>query len=226
MSTVQLHLGDCLEFMRGMDAGSVDAVVTDPPYGIAYCHGLRRGGLRYGTDGMSIVGDEQPFDPSPWLDFPIVILWGANHFASRLPDSSCWLVWDKRDGISSNDQSDCEMAWTNQSGVARLRTRYWNGAHAREKDAKRSHPNQKPVELMKWCMDVVGIPKGATVFDPFMGSGTTGVACVQTGRNFIGCEIDPGYFEIAKRRIAAAQAQPPLIPHTSEPQPEQIGLPL
>lgn len=200
MSDVILHLGDCLEYMRTMPDGSVDAVITDPPYGIGYCHGARRGGVLFGTDGMSIVGDDAPFDPSPWLDYPFVVLWGANYYASRLPDSSRWLVWDKRDGIPSNDQADCEMAWTNQSGVARLKTRYWNGAQATEKGQKRVHPNQKPVALIAWCMDVLGVPVG-----------TTGVACVKTGRNFIGCEIDPGYYAIAQRRIADAQAQLPLF---------------
>lgn len=165
-----------------------------------------------GTDGMSIVGDDKPFDPAPFLVFPVVLIWGANYFANNLPPSSRWFIWDKRNGIASNDQADCEMAWTNQRGVARLRTRYWNGAHARERDESRTHPNQKPIELMKWCMDLLEIPKGATVFDPYMGSGTTGVACMQTGRNFIGCEIDERYFKIAQKRIEDAAAQLHLFP--------------
>lgn len=205
----QLIQGDCIEILPTLTG--IDAVVSDPPYGIAYCHGARRGGVLLGTDGMSIVGDNEPFDPSPWLNFPIVVLWGANHYASRLPDSSRWLVWDKRDGIPSNDQADCEMAWTNQRGVARLKTRYWNGAQATEKGEKRVHPNQKPVALLKWCMDVVGVPVGATVLDPYMGSGSLGIACIQTGRNFIGIEIDPDYFAIAQRRIEDAAAQPLLL---------------
>ena len=84
------------------------------------------------------------------------------------------------------------------------------------------HMTGKPTKLMSDLVLVV--PPGSTVLDPFMGSGTTGVACMQTGRNFIGCEIDPGYFEIAKKRIENAAAQPPLIPHEKEPQPEQSEL--
>lgn len=206
---VELHLGDCLEILPTLTG--IDAIITDPPYGIAYCHGARKGGVTMGTDLMFIVGDDQPFDPSPFLGFDKVVLWGANHYASRLPDSSGWLVWDKRNGIPSNDQADCEMAWTNQKSVARLLTRYWNGAQAKEKHEPRVHSNQKPVALMKWCMDVIGIPKGATVLDPYMGSGSTGVACVQTGRNFIGIEIDPVHFKNAQKRIAAAQMQPSLL---------------
>lgn len=160
-----------------------------------------------GMDGRTIEGDDEPFDPSPWLGYPVVVLWGANHYASRLPDSPCWLVWDKRNGITTNDQADCEMAWTNLRGVARLMSRYWNGAQARERGDVRYHSNQKPVSLMAWCLDKAKVPQGALVLDPYAGSGTTGVACLQTGRRFVGIEIDEGHFDVAVRRIEAAAAQ-------------------
>ena len=81
----------------------------------------------------------------------------------------------------------------------------------RRSDPDREHPTQKPVEVMKFSLEKAKLQPGATIFDPFMGSGTTGVACVQLGRNFIGCEIDPQYYAIAERRIRDAQAQPNLF---------------
>ena len=199
---VELYLGDCLE-MPWIDA---DAVVSDPPYGIAYCHGARKGGRKMGTDGMAIIGDDKPFDPRPWLGYPKVCLWGANHYANRLPNSSAWLVWDKREGINPNDQADGETAWTNMGGVLRLKSRYWNGAQAKEKDEPRIHSNQKPVSLMAWCMDVLKLPEGAVVLDPYMGSGSTIIAAIRTGRKAIGIEKDPEHFRRAAERIRAELA--------------------
>jgi site-specific DNA-methyltransferase (adenine-specific) len=210
--------GNCLELMRALPDGCVDAVITDPPYGIGYCHGARKGGFRMGTDCVSIHGDNEPFDPSPWLRFPKIILWGANYYSSRLPDSSRWLVWDKRDGIPSNDQADGEMAWTNLGGVLRLKTRYWNGAQARERDEPRVHSNQKPLSLMEWCIEQAGNPE--TILDPFCGSGTTLVAAKKLGRHFLGFELNENYCQISRERLAAVDAQPSLF----EPKPEQMSL--
>lgn len=198
---VTLYLGDCLEVLPTLSG--VDAVVTDPPYGIGYSHGVGGGCLARSTQfhQHAIIGDDRPFDPQPWLRFPSVILWGANHYASRLPDSSAWLTWDKRDGVCSNDQADCEHAWTNFKGPARIKRHLWNGMlKASEKGIPRVHPTQKPVEVMEWC---VGMTTG-TVLDPYLGSGTTGVAAVRLGRKFIGVEIDPKYYAIAKARIQQA----------------------
>ena len=194
---VTLYLGDSLE----LPWQEADAVVTDPPYGIAYCHGARKGGRKMGTDGMAIIGDDKPYDPRPWLGYPKVCLWGANHYANRLPNSSAWLVWDKREGINPNDQADGETAWTNLGGVLRLKSRYWNGAQAKEKDEARIHSNQKPVSLMAWCMDVLKLPEGATVLDPYMGSGSTIIAAIRTGRKAIGIEKDPTHYANALERI-------------------------
>ena len=205
--SVQLYCGDCLEILPTFEVGSVDAVVTDPPYGMNY-KPLR------GSDGSKrfrggIIGDDSPFDPSPWLAFPRCILWGANWYASRLPDSGGWLVWDKTPKHIKRGfiYSHAELAWTTVINRIQKFAMQWGGeAHGGE---GHYHPTQKPVALIEWCLSF--IPEGSTVLDPFMGSGTTGVACVQTGRNFIGIEIDPGYFEIAKRRIEEAQMQPLMI---------------
>ena len=152
-----------------------------------------------------------------WLTFPEVVLWGANHYASRLPDASCWLTWDKRDGVCSNDQADCEHAWTNLGGPARVIRHLWNGMlKASERGEVRVHPTQKPVAVMEW---VLGFVKAHTILDPFMGSGTTGVACARLGRRFIGCEIEPRYFDIACKRIEEAYRQPRLF---AEPAPKAV----
>ena len=207
---VQLYLGDCLQIMPELAAGSVDAVVTDPPYGIGWETNYADKGMSNATRSGNyppVIGDDHAFDPRPFLRFPTVILFGANHYSDKLPPSSGWLVWDKRDGVTPNDQSDCEMAWTNQNRAARIYRHLWMGMiKASEGEGRRVHPTQKPVQLMAWIL-VNRVPAGCAVLDPFMGSGTTGVACVQTGRKFIGVEIDEGYFNIAKKRISEAQLQ-------------------
>ena len=198
-----LYLGDCLAILPALPP--VDAVVTDPPYGISYRHGARAGGRLMGTDGMAIAGDDQPFDPSPWLCWPCV-MWGAEHFKSRLPDGGRWLVWNKRRPGVVRDQGCIENAWVSTPGVTRIFHHVWDGADMGSERGERVHSNQKPVALIAWCLTFV--PNAVTVLDPYMGSGTTGVACAKLGRKFVGIEIDPTYFDIACRRIEEAQRQP------------------
>ena len=201
-----LYHGDCLQILPNLIG--IDAVVTDPPYGIGYSHGKGGGKLAKNTkfDNHAIVGDDKPFDPSPWLEFHKVVLFGANHFASRLPDSSFWLIWDKRDGVCSNDQADAEMAWVKGKGQARVIRHLWNGMlKASERGIERVHPTQKPISVMEWVLKTTGIE--GVILDPYMGSGTTGVACINLGQKFIGIEIDRNYFDIACERIYAAQSQ-------------------
>lgn len=194
--------------------GRVDAVITDPPYGISYSpsQNTKTSWCKKTFTGKNVViGDNKHFDPSPLLRFDKIILFGANNFSDKLPPSSEWIIWDKREWITSNDFSDCEMIWTNGKGVSRIFRHYWNGAlRASERGEQRVHPTQKPICLMEWLINRY-TSAGDTILDPFMGSGTTGVACVKTGRNFIGIEIDPDYFAIAKRRIEIAEMQPRLL---------------
>lgn len=209
--SVQLHRGDCLELMKTLPQDSIYAVITDPPYGMRWNTNARRfsGGQRghrnYKGNGINwgkgVVGDNKPFDPKPFLGFPKVVLFGYHHFASRLPVGSV-LVWIKRNDKAFNSfLSDAELAWMKGGhGVYCQRDLSMNAEAKR-----RLHPTQKPVSLMKWVLDMAKVPKGATVFDPYMGSGTTGVACLQTGRNFIGCEIDGDFFAAAKKRIEEAE---------------------
>lgn len=220
---VVVYEGDCRDILPTL--GKVDAVVTDPPYGIGYVHGDGGGKLARSTafNRVEIAGDNRPFDPSPFLSFSRVILFGANHFADKLPPSSNWLVWDKRDGVCRNDQADCELAWTNLKGPARLTRHLWNGMlKASEKGISRVHPTQKPIDVMRWCLGF--LPDARTILDPFMGSGTTGVACVQLGRKFIGIELEPRYFDIACKRISDELKRPRLDLGEPIQQPKQETL--
>jgi site-specific DNA-methyltransferase (adenine-specific) len=200
--TVELHLGDCLEVMKSIPDKSIDAVITDPPYGIA---DIWKGGASCGWGVASLATpkrNEWDVKPNPEVFDEIrrvskkAIIWGGNYF--ELPVSRGWLVWNKPErGFTL---SEAELAWTNIEMPMRV-------YDCHRSDSDRVHPTQKPVSLMKWCLEVIDKNVSYTVLDPFMGSGTTGVACVQTGRNFIGIEIDPGYFAIAEKRIHDAQQQ-------------------
>lgn len=218
-----LYLGDCRELASSLEL-QVGAVVADPPYGInlhemsstytsRYLYG--DGAPEDRKDAYLVHGDDQLFDPAPWLRFPKTILWGGIHFAQRLPESRCWLVWDKREGGTSDNQADCEVAWTSLPGPARLHSQLWRGMVRRGEEnvsrQDRCHPTQKPVDLMSWCIQLCKLAPGSIVLDPYMGSGTTGIAAVRAGYRFIGIEIDPKHFETACRRIEDEQRQTRLI---------------
>lgn len=230
-----LYLGDCLEVLPTLP--KVDAVITDPPYGIGESskkvESRQRGGklgtlLGYRGKAMADQKDYGDFDwdqsppPQELIDsLRLASDWqaffGGNYFG--LPPTRCWLVWDKLNG--DNDFADCELAWTNfPKAVRRLQWR-WNGM-LRQGNEERFHPTQKPLQVMCWVIDLC--PRADTILDPFMGSGTTGVAAIQRGKSFIGIEREPKYFEIACRRIEEAQRQQPLIPHETAPKHEQNGL--
>ena len=200
-----LYLGDCFSVMRGLP--NVDAVLTDPPYGIG------RDGQKQTTGGH---GGRKAYPFKDWdaerpsagvfseilKMAPAQIIWGGNYFADLLPATGQWLVWDKGQRIN---QSDGELAWTSRNGALRIFT--LNRVALMSDGAV--HPTQKPVELMQWCLRF--FRDGCTVLDPFMGSGTTGVACINRGFKFIGIERDPDYFDIACERIRKAYAQPDMF---------------
>ena len=206
----ELYLGDCRDILPTL--GPVDAVVTDPPYGINFQKGAGGQGAQAGRRVVKdrIIGDDRPFDPAPWItSCENVILWGADHFYPRLPDNGRWLAWNKLGDMEPWDSfSDVEFAWHSREGAARIFSMKWKGIACDkrgEANGLREHPTQKPIALMTWCIGQAGNPE--TVLDPFMGSGTTGVACAKLGRKFIGIEIEPKYFDIACRRIEDAQRQ-------------------
>jgi site-specific DNA-methyltransferase (adenine-specific)/modification methylase len=163
-------------------------------------------------DWPAIIGDDKPFDPALLLRYPKVVIFGGNHFGSRLPDASKWIVWDKREETTPDDNADCEMAWTNLKGPARIHRQLWRGICRRGEEnvstgASRLHPTQKPIALMEFCILQCKLQPASTILDPYMGSGPTGVAAVRRGHNFIGCEIEPAYFHTACKRIDDAQRQ-------------------
>jgi site-specific DNA-methyltransferase (adenine-specific)/modification methylase len=212
-----LYLGNCLEVLPLID--KVDAVITDPPYGIN--ENSKKVASRRNIAAPKDYGDFD-WDKAPPSDELIELIrtkgkyqafFGGNYFT--LPPTSCWLVWDK---LNSGDFADCELAWTNwPKAVRRLQWR-WNGM-IRQGNEERYHPTQKPLEVMKWVIDLC--PKADTILDPFMGSGTTGVAAIQLGKKFIGIECEPKYFEIACKRIEQAVAQPQLFEHEQPKQTQE-----
>ena len=220
---VEIWLGDCREVLPLI--GRVDAVVTDPPYGVAYQKGASgRGRHSRRNHSSPIIGDDAPFDPSMFLHLPC-IMWGANHYSSRLPHGR-WLAWNKLGHMEPWDSfSDVEFAWQNTRAADRIFSLLWKGIAQGEKDdgGLRKHPTQKPVSLMRWCIGHLHVASG-TILDPFMGSGTTGVACIQLGRKFIGIELDPRYFDIARRRLEAELSKPRLPFDEVTPQPTQEAL--
>jgi site-specific DNA-methyltransferase (adenine-specific) len=194
-----LYLGDCLEILPTL--ARADALITDPPYGIA---DVWKGGFS-DKHGWGKAKDESitrnEWDSKPLDESAVALLlaaadehiiWGGNYFP--LPRSRCWYVWNKPE--RNFTLAEAELAWTSKDNVVRV----FDGPRS---DVGREHPTQKPVGLMRWC---VSKTKGA-VLDPFMGSGTTGVACMELQRPFFGIEIEPKYFDMACQRIENAQRQ-------------------
>jgi len=205
---VTIYHGDCREVLPSLD--SVDLVLTDPPYGMNWNTDSTRfsGGETPAARGRGVKwnpvhGDSEPFDPTPFLIFPKVLMFGANHYAQKLPVGTT-LVWVKRDKFGSF-LSDAEIIWMKGGhGVYCFRDFSMNGRGA---NFPNYHPTLKPVSVMEWCVGKADIPADNVILDPFMGSGTTGVACANLGRKFIGIEIEPKYFDVACERIEAAYAQ-------------------
>jgi DNA modification methylase len=208
---VELHLGDCREILPTL--GRFDAVVTDPPYGL----GDKWQG---GGGGKGSLWKFDPKEAMSWdYEAPLivnsffsladeVIVWGGNYFS--LPPSRCWLVWDKKQPDTFTT-GQCELAWTSLDRPVRA-FRFAQCEQANE--GKKDHPTQKPLALMTWCLKWV---QGNSILDPFMGSGTTGVAAVKLGRKFTGIEMNERYFDIAVRRISEALKQPDLFVETPKP---------
>jgi DNA modification methylase len=201
IGTATLYLGDCLEVLPTLP--KVDAIVTDPPYGLGSLWqgggGSKRTSWKFNPDEAK-AWDQETSDGVLALASaaPEVVVWGGNYYP--MPPSRCWLLWDKK----QNDEwttGQAEMAWTNLDRPVRV-FRFAQCEQASE--GEKFHPTQKPLALMRWCLKWV---RGRIVRDDFMGSGTTGVAAVQMGRKFIGIERDARYFDIACRRIEDAQRQ-------------------
>jgi len=189
-----LYLGDCMDVLPAL--GKVDAVVTDPPYGI---------GKKMGGGSWSYKKEMETWDSNAnqkWIDLILSlsvpsIIWGGNYYV--VPASRGWLIWRKPYFPS---MADAEMAFTNIDMNTKV-------LDFNRSDGEKLHPTQKPLPLIQWCLGFV--PDAKTILDPFMGSGTTGVACVKMGRKFIGVELDESYFQIACKRIDDAYRQPDMF---------------
>lgn len=194
-----LILGDALEVMPTL--GKVDAVVADPPYGLGKKMQGGTWGAQEHNEGFlkwDLKINQEWIEQILKLSVPSII-WGGNYFL--VPPSRCWLIWHKTNAVPT--MADFEMAWTNLDKPAKRlelpvgRVEY-------------GHPTQKPLSLMKWCIE--HLPSGTeTILDPFMGSGTTGVACAKLGRKFIGIELEEKYFDLACKRIEEAYLQPDMF---------------
>jgi site-specific DNA-methyltransferase (adenine-specific)/modification methylase len=211
-----IYCGDCREILPLLP--KADLILTDPPYGVSYRPLPPRRKSRwlvapiYGRE--LTVGDEDQFDPGFLLNAAsALVLWGANHYADRLPARASWLVWDKNGGLArlygQSTFADCELAWCSDGRSARIFPYLWNGflRAGAEGRKPRLHPTQKPVALMSWCLE--RFPTAALILDPFMGSGTTLVAAKRRQRKCVGIEILPKYCEIARRRLAQEVLQLP-----------------
>lgn len=206
----RLILGDCLEVMP--EIGRVDAVLTDPPYGINIAaNPVRQAHARDDWDAAPIGAAHIAAMRACSAE---QIIWGGNYF--DLPPSRGFLVWDKRQPQNFS-LAMCEQAWWSRDTNAKLYSRSVLGYH-------KQHPTQKPVDLMQWCLGF--LPEARTILDPFMGSGTTLVACAKMGRAGIGIEQKAEYFEIACRRVEEAYRQPDMFAAAPAAKPEQAGLDL
>lgn len=248
MSDVVLHLGDCLEYMRTLPDGAVDAVVTDPPY-----VGLKGGMMHKGLNGVADRGRDSLTVGDPWaaswdwIDEAWrvcrlgLIMFSGNRNAMSIPRKfEPYFVgvvsWHQRNAplpLQNVPRYTTELVWLFKKSPglkwSNLETMYdipalpggcMGNERIKNSDGSTAHSTQKPVKIMAMLLRCFPL----SVLDPFMGTGTTGVACARLGINFIGCEISPEYFAIAQRRIAEAQMQPPLFPHEPAPKPEQLTL--
>ena len=212
---------DCMEYMRSIPDKAFDLAVVDPPNGIGEdgSKAVTRkthdpsGKVKYNY--IKIYKTYQGGDIAPDTDYftelfrvsKNQIIWGANHFISKIPyDSSCWIVWDKKN--DANDYADCELAWTSFKSSVRIFRFMWNGCFQDDirRRESRIHPNQKPVQLYEWIYSRYAKP-GMKILDTHMGSGSSRIAAWNARLEYVGCEIDKHYFDLQEERFKKATAQ-------------------
>ena len=223
-----LYFGDCIDIIPTLE--KVDAIITDPPYGINYDPSIHKKYDGQENNMKKIIGDEKEMDFSfLFLMQCKKIIWGAENFYNQLPHRGRWYCWHKRSPAmkpNSMRGGDFELAWSNEkSGFYKFFNLIHGGVINNDSitgnNSERYHPTQKPIALMKWCIEQIG--NSEIILDPFMGSGTTGVAAIQMGRKFIGIEREQKYFDIACERIENAQRQQSLFEQPKQ-KIEQIGM--
>lgn len=207
-----------------MQEDKADMVFTDPPYGIDIVKtssSISKSNLTIGFNNKQsgsiggvgivpvgvhkkIIGDNKPFNPTHLLEYgKNQIIWGGNYFADKLPTSSCWIIWDKRGDIPSNNFADCEIAWTSFKKPSRIYTHKWSGllreGNRKDEMKSRCHPTQKPVGLHQTLLEIYS-QEDSIIMDLYGGSGTTLIACEKTERRCLMMEIDPMYCDVIVNR--------------------------
>ena len=197
---IELLHCDCMEYMATVPDKYFDLCLVDPPYGIGMDGNNNWSGSKHEAKDWDNDAPSIEYFNELMRISKNQIVWGANHFISRMPfDSKCWLIWDKKnDGFSF---ADGEMAWTSFDTAVRF-FRYHRG----QQTDKRIHPTQKPVALYEWILANYA-KKGQKVFDSHLGSGSSAIAAHYFGVDFVGCELDKDYFEAAKARFDMATKQ-------------------
>lgn len=193
---IDLYQGDNREVIAGLGIKPEDVALLwgDPPYGVDL-HPFRGRGQR-------VVGDDQPFEPEPWLVYHRAVLWGANHYADRMPVVPSWWLWDKKLMEWETNQADGELAWTNLGGPLRIfRHRWCGGTRASEADVPRVHPTQKTEALASWGFQRARLEPGDLVLSPWLGSGPEAAAAKRMGLRFIGIELVPEYLDACVDRL-------------------------
>ena len=208
----EVYLEDCTEALKRFNDNHFDLAIVDPPYGINVAKTGKVGGNNAGKakDYGAKEWDKQPPNDEYFRQLFRVsknqIVWGANHFISKMPfDSSCWLVWDKD---NSGNFADCELAWTSFDTAVRKFQWRWNGMlqqNMKDKE-ERIHPTQKPVALYEWILQNYA-ERGNLILDTHLGSGSSRIAADKGGFNFVGFEIDADYYEKSKKRFNDFKSQ-------------------
>jgi site-specific DNA-methyltransferase (adenine-specific) len=220
-----LYRGDSHELLAAGYLDKIGAIVSDPPYGIGYQHsgGTKESNALVKESRTDVIyGDDKPFDPTPWINHApnkrsarrgegiteekLILLFGADHFRVRLPAFGTLLAWDKHLGKAGDDSfADCEWAWVGRKCKREVFRYLWKGILMQKSGIEhrpaRAHVSEKPIELMRWCIDKVRPASNLPVLDPFMGSGSTAIACLTLGIPFVGVEYEQRHFDHAVDRI-------------------------
>lgn len=191
-----------------MNGQKADMVFTDPPYGIKVVgKNGKVGGDNLAKNGVyaEIIGDDTTetakefYHTCQALGFQNYIIWGGNYFTDFLDPKPCWIIWDKRGDMNSNNFADGEMAWTSFDSPVRIKKQIWSGMIKEGESGKRVHPTQKPINL---CAELLQeYDKGGNIFDGFGGSGSTMVACHQVKKKCFMVEMSPDYCQVIVERM-------------------------